>query len=382
MEVRARHWVLAGLAAGLAHAGLLFAPVPQATRAVPPAAVEGPPILIALAPAGGGGSPGSGGAARPGVSEPPGVSEASGGAAGEAAAAPDGPAEPPPRPLPTARAETATATPPRPTSRPIRSRPRAATPGRPGAEPRAKTRPASWAPAPAPHGGRPPRPEPDAAPPPVPCGERPRRPESDATPIRRAALPPAARGERPQAAMPADPLSRPRAAREPPAVASASHGPSGRPPAGTVRDHGASGAVGSANTRGGAAGGKSAGGSGPAGPGTAGQGSGKATAAAGSNAGGTGKAAYTRSLGAWLARHKRYPAEARSTGQQGTVRVTFSIDRNGRVVSRGVSAGSGHPVLDREALAMIDRASPMPRPPADLGGGRMTVTVPISFTLR
>ena len=64
------------------------------------------------------------------------------------------------------------------------------------------------------------------------------------------------------------------------------------------------------------------------------------------------------------------------------MRVTFSIDRQGRLLSHRIESSSGHPVLDQEVKAMLQRASPMPPIPANLGQGTLTITVPISFSLR
>ena len=91
---------------------------------------------------------------------------------------------------------------------------------------------------------------------------------------------------------------------------------------------------------------------------------------------------YYSTLAAWLARHKRYPEPARRRQEQGTVRVTFTIDRQGRLLSHRIAASSGHPLLDQEVKALVQRASPMPPIPAALGKSSLTITVPISFTLR
>ncbi|EXJ15675.1 energy transducer TonB [Imhoffiella purpurea] len=110
------------------------------------------------------------------------------------------------------------------------------------------------------------------------------------------------------------------------------------------------------------------------------QGSGRGGTAKGSGA--ASARSYYGTLASWLARHKRYPAQARRRQQQGTVRVTFTIDRQGRLLSHRIVSGSGHTSLDREVEAMLQRASPMPPIPAALGKNRVTITVPISFSLR
>ncbi|MDC7985021.1 TonB family protein, partial [Rhodoplanes sp. TEM] len=79
-----------------------------------------------------------------------------------------------------------------------------------------------------------------------------------------------------------------------------------------------------------------------------------------------------------LNRKKRYPAAAR--GRAGTARVAFTIDHDGRVVSRSIATSSGSPALDAEALALLDRASPLPVPPAELAAAALSFVVPIRFT--
>lgn len=79
---------------------------------------------------------------------------------------------------------------------------------------------------------------------------------------------------------------------------------------------------------------------------------------------------------AHLNRFKRFPGGA----NPGTVQVAFSIDRGGRVLSARLVRASGDPALDEEAVAMIRRASPVPAPPDGLGGGSISLAVPIRFS--
>jgi protein TonB len=88
---------------------------------------------------------------------------------------------------------------------------------------------------------------------------------------------------------------------------------------------------------------------------------------------------YNGIVAAHLARHKQYPAAARSAGAQGIATVSFSIDGSGRVTSARLARGSGNPAIDQEVVAMARRASPFPTPPD--GRGR-NFTVPVRFNLR
>jgi len=91
---------------------------------------------------------------------------------------------------------------------------------------------------------------------------------------------------------------------------------------------------------------------------------------------------YQATLFAHLRRFKQYPAEARRQGIRGTASVTFTVDASGRVVGASLSGSSGAAILDREALAIVRRASPFPPMPAGLGQPRMTVRAPIRFDIR
>lgn len=80
---------------------------------------------------------------------------------------------------------------------------------------------------------------------------------------------------------------------------------------------------------------------------------------------------------AHLNRHKRLPAG----GGRGTSQVAFIIDRAGRVLSARLITGSGDAKLDQEAVALAQRASPVPAPPPDVSkGANVTLTVPIRFS--
>jgi protein TonB len=86
-------------------------------------------------------------------------------------------------------------------------------------------------------------------------------------------------------------------------------------------------------------------------------------------------------LRAALLRNKRYPSEAASNHETGSVVIAFSVDRGGRVVSRHVVRSSGHASLDQEALATVDRSQPLPAPPSDMASADLKMTVPLNFTL-
>lgn len=90
---------------------------------------------------------------------------------------------------------------------------------------------------------------------------------------------------------------------------------------------------------------------------------------------------WTSQLVARLERYKRYPAEAQSRGDRGVVRLAFSVDRGGGVHHVRIIRSSGSQLLDRETLAMVQRAAPLPPPPEGLGS-QVAIVVPIRYNIR
>lgn len=93
---------------------------------------------------------------------------------------------------------------------------------------------------------------------------------------------------------------------------------------------------------------------------------------------------YGKTAHHWLNKHKRYPRRAERFGYEGTVLVKFIVNRRGEVLSYGLERSSGNTLLDKEALALIQRAQPLPVFPDELAKARDTITVlvTIPFQLR
>ena len=82
-----------------------------------------------------------------------------------------------------------------------------------------------------------------------------------------------------------------------------------------------------------------------------------------------------------LQQHKRYPREARRLRRQGAPRVAFTLDRQGNVLSVQLMESCGVSSLDTEALALVRRAAPLPRPPVEIDERKLEVSVPIVFSM-
>ncbi|MBM7344501.1 TonB family protein [Pantoea coffeiphila] len=105
---------------------------------------------------------------------------------------------------------------------------------------------------------------------------------------------------------------------------------------------------------------------------------------AASNQAASAKQSWQSLILAQLQREKRYPGYALRMKQQDTVMVRFTIDRDGNVLETAIEKSKGYATLDRESLQLLERASPLPKPPASAftQSDRMELVVPVSFAIR
>ena len=90
---------------------------------------------------------------------------------------------------------------------------------------------------------------------------------------------------------------------------------------------------------------------------------------------------YLGRLLAQLNRFKQYPRAARQAHIEGVVMLHFVMAADGKIQSFEIAKSSGRPVLDAEALALIQRAQPLPALPADFPTRTLDAIVPIEFFL-
>lgn len=62
--------------------------------------------------------------------------------------------------------------------------------------------------------------------------------------------------------------------------------------------------------------------------------------------------------------------------------MRFAVARDGVVSAVVLGRSSGFALLDQETLDTVQRASPVPAPPAEVAGDPVQVMVPVSFFLR
>ncbi|MEG3089648.1 TonB family protein [Sphingomonas sp. PB4P5] len=90
--------------------------------------------------------------------------------------------------------------------------------------------------------------------------------------------------------------------------------------------------------------------------------------------------AWRDSVQTHLARYRLYPSAAASTGRQGMVLLHFTVKRNGQVEQAWIDTSSGVAEIDRETIAAILRAQPLPSFPAGWPD-TLDIRLPVSFRL-
>jgi protein TonB len=93
------------------------------------------------------------------------------------------------------------------------------------------------------------------------------------------------------------------------------------------------------------------------------------------------KTSWEGQILAHLSRFRRYPSSARMRREEGVVYIRFRIDRAGRLLAVSLDRSSGSTALDKEALATVSRAQPLPAIPQAIPDPA-EMSIPIEFFLR
>lgn len=93
------------------------------------------------------------------------------------------------------------------------------------------------------------------------------------------------------------------------------------------------------------------------------------------------KATWEGEILARLGKFRRYPAVSRLRHEEGIVYVRFRLDRAGHVLSCAMDHSSGFSALDKEAVATVSRAQPLPAIPSNMPDV-VELSLPIEFFFR
>lgn len=89
---------------------------------------------------------------------------------------------------------------------------------------------------------------------------------------------------------------------------------------------------------------------------------------------------WQKELIAHLDKHKKYPADRSQKAAR--IVVALQLDRMGRVIGASVAKSSGDESFDAAALAMVQRASPVPPPPPIVADEGLSFSLPVVFRVR
>jgi periplasmic protein TonB len=89
---------------------------------------------------------------------------------------------------------------------------------------------------------------------------------------------------------------------------------------------------------------------------------------------------YQAMISAWFEAHKYYPDSARQRGEEGSVGLSFRVDRFGRVLGYTLRNSTGYPDLDGGIDQMM-RGAQLPPFPAGMTASQIEVSVKIRFSL-
>jgi protein TonB len=90
---------------------------------------------------------------------------------------------------------------------------------------------------------------------------------------------------------------------------------------------------------------------------------------------------YIRKLRAWLFNELRYPNTSLQRNEQGVVRISISINRDGSMRGYEILEESDYSRLNKATTKAADKASPYPPVPEAVLGEEFTFTLPIVWQI-
>ena len=90
---------------------------------------------------------------------------------------------------------------------------------------------------------------------------------------------------------------------------------------------------------------------------------------------------FHSSLLKWTYKHIRYPNRAIERGQEGSVRISVVIDRDGKILTSTEVESSRFSSLNKAAMKAVKKASPFPPMPDDIQGEQFAFSLPVLFQL-
>ncbi|MYM64665.1 TonB family protein [Pseudomaricurvus sp. HS19] len=90
---------------------------------------------------------------------------------------------------------------------------------------------------------------------------------------------------------------------------------------------------------------------------------------------------YQSQLLRWTYGYISYPRSAERRSQEGSIRLSVTIDRSGKVLNVSTLEESEFEALNKAAIKAVEKASPFPAIPAAIAGNQFQFSLPIIFRL-
>jgi protein TonB len=91
---------------------------------------------------------------------------------------------------------------------------------------------------------------------------------------------------------------------------------------------------------------------------------------------------FSAGVSSRIRQHQHYPDSAQRAGQEGKVKVSFTVGSDGRLVDAVVTDSSGFGELDAAALAAVRAAAPFAPIPAELNRSSARLSITLRFFLK
>lgn len=90
---------------------------------------------------------------------------------------------------------------------------------------------------------------------------------------------------------------------------------------------------------------------------------------------------YLAKVVAKIQYYKSYPKKAKKLKLEGTSFLKFTLSRNGKVIAKSIRTSSGHNLLDKATLKILDKIGSFPRFGKKIKQQEMTLVIPIEYSL-
>ena len=91
---------------------------------------------------------------------------------------------------------------------------------------------------------------------------------------------------------------------------------------------------------------------------------------------------YARIIKERIIQNWEYPPEARKKIIEGNLHILFSLEKNGNLTRIEIKKGSGHEILDKEAIRAIRNAAPFPPFSASMTVARLNIKANFDYRLK